>query len=487
MATQSTTGRRVCHPGVLYTTARRWYASHDVKEGNGRGPPPEDETTEEISLKDVHSTHTRPLSETGVRSVTSVPTTTLTQRPWTVLITLAVSLLCTIALAVISVFGSYNTAETTLAKLVKALNTADVDTLLDDPELGFRERAERDMQQRGLEEYNQILSAFATCSTTGLEQYRTLKQTVLLRGEEAFKKLPGDQQRAIKQQSKTTWLLESGLEALGKEGSRGIDDPAVFEDPDRAAAHVTRLGLEALGAKGEENLPDAETIASWKKPKTAQKALLAKIANAGKGVLDKLRKEAIAAGLKRFKSLTPRERKNISSASYRLWVVTKGVELLDEQERELVTTPEMFLESTDEEAEARRLCLLILPPAQKALIEGRDYDDFMAKREDYIRSTGRERYERFLAALFRECEYEVIRSTLSGDDVHDLLRISTAHFTLRWKECPGAAQFLGEELTFHYRDGSWRFVPGVAGEIAEVETTPEAPEQEPAEEEEDEP
>ncbi len=427
-----------------------------------RGSRTDEQTTEEISLDDVHSTHTRPQSVTGM---TSAPTTTLTQRPWTVLITLAVSLLCTIALAVISALGSYNTAETTLAKLVKALNAADVDTLIEDPELGFRERAERDMQQRGLEEYNQILSAFSACSTAGLEQYRTLKQTVLLRGEEAFKKLPGDQQRTIKQQSKTTWLLENGLDALGKEGSRGIDDPAIFEDADRASPHLLRLGLEVLAEKGEESLPDAQTMASWTKPKTAQKALLARVKNAGESALDKVRKEAISAGLKRFKSLTPRERKNISSASYDLWVVTRGVELLEEQERDLVTGPEMFLESTDEEAEARRLCLLILPPAQKALIEGRDYDDFMAKRDDYVRSTGRERYERFLAALFRSCEYEIVGSTLSGDDPHDLLRISTAHYTLRWKECPGAAQFLGEELTFHYRDGSWRLEPGDVGEI----------------------
>ncbi|MBW2262597.1 MAG: hypothetical protein JRG91_11540 [Deltaproteobacteria bacterium] len=444
-----------------------------MNEKNDKGPPTDGPTTEEISLEDVHSTYTRPLS---VTSMTSAPTTTLTQRPWTVLITLAVSLLCTIALAVISAFGSYNTAETTLAKLVKALIAADLDTLIEDPELGFKERAERDIKQRGLEEYNQILSAFNACSTAGLEQYKTLQQTVLLRGEEAFKKLPGDQQRTIKQKSKTTWLLQNGLAALGKEGNRGIDDPAVFEDPKRATPHVTRLGLAALAAKGEENLPDAETLSSWTKPKTAQKALIARVKSAGEGILEKLRKEAVSAGLKRFKSLTPRERKNISSASYRLWVVTKGVELLEEQERELVTGPEMFLETTDEEAEARRLCLLILPPAQKALLEGRDYDDFMAKRDDYIRSTGRERYERFLAALFRSCEYEIVKSTMSGDDSHDLLRISTAQFSLRWKECPGAAQFLGRELTFHYQDGSWRFEPGAAADVIEVEDAPEPPE-----------
>jgi hypothetical protein len=451
-----------------------------VNGGDDRRPGSDDQTTEEISLEDVHATHTRPQMKADM---TSAPTTTLTQRPWTVLITLAVSLLCTIALAVISAIGSYNTAETTLAKLVKALNAADVDTLIDDPELGFREQAERDMQQRGLEEYNQILSAFSACSTAGLEQYKTLKQTVLLRGEEAFKKLPGDRQRTIKQQSKTTWLLENGLDALGKEGSRGIEDAAVFEDPERAAPHVVRLGLEALAQKGEENLPDAETLGSWKKPKTAQKALIARVKSAGQDVLDRLRKEAISAGLKRFKGLTPRERKHLSSASYQLWVVTRGVELLDEQERDLVTSPEMFLETTDEQAEARRLCLLILPPAQRALIEGRDYDDFMAKRDDYIRSTGRERYERFLSALFRSCEYEVVKSTLSGDDPHDLLRISTAHFSLRWKECPGAARFLGEELTFHYKDGSWRFEPDAAEPITEVEAEQEPQEPEEAQEE----
>lgn len=411
--------------------------------------------TEELSLNEIRATSTRP--QTG----TAAPTTTLTQRPWTVLITLAVSVLCTVALAVVNAFGRYNTAEMTLAKLVKALNAADVDTLLEDPEMGFRERAERDMSQRGFEEYNQILSAFGTCETAGLEQYRTLKQTVMLRGEEAFKKLPGETQRAIRAKSKDDWMVANGLEVLGKEGNRGISDAASFQDPEKARMHVLRLGLEELEARGEENLPGIDEVLSWKKPKTSQKALLGKIDKAGQEAFERLHKDATSAGLKRFKSLTPRERKAISSASYKLWVVTKGVELLDEQDRELVTSPEMFLDTTDEEAEARRLCLLILPAAQKTLIEGRNYEDFMAKRDDYIRSTGRERYERFLKALFRTCKYEIVDSDLSGDDPYDLLKISTATFTLHWNDCPGAAKFLGEELSFHFENGSWRFQPTI--------------------------
>jgi hypothetical protein len=375
-----------------------------------------------------------------------------------VLITLAVSLLCTVALAFVSAFGRYNTAEMTLEKLVKTLRAADVDTLLEDTELGLGERTERDIMQRGLEEYNQILSAFSSCSTEGLAQYRKLKQTVMLKGEEAFKKLPGETQRQIKDGSKDRWVLQAGLEALGPEARYGIDDPGVLMDEAQAARQVGRVGLEVLASQGVTDLPDLETLESWsKKAKPSQKALLARVRAAGQEAIDKILKDATSAGLKRLKGLNVRDRKSVQNASYRLWVVTKGIDLLDEQDRDMVSGPEMFLDTADEEDEARRLCLLILPPAQRALIEGRNYHDFMAKRDDYIHSTGKERYQRFLGALFKSCKYDVVESRLSGEDPLDLFRISKATLVVRWRECQGGARLLGEELTFRYEAGTWRF------------------------------
>lgn len=398
-----------------------------------------------------------PLSPTGV------PIHTTTQRPWTVYITLGVSLVTAITLGVVHGLGSYTTSQTTLEKLIKTLKAGDVEALMQDPELGFSERASRDVRQRGLEEYNKIMSAFASCETAGLERYRALEQTIWLRGEEAFKKLPYSEQKQIRQKSRSEWILTHGHEALGAEACAGIEEPAVFTDPEKAAPWVLKLGHARLSEEQTEGLPPVEEIRSWaarsaKALSKPQKELLAKVRSAGQDQLDELREKVDDTGTRMFKALPARERRTIANRSRDLWIIEKGIEQLDEEDQMLASDPEAFLEDADEKEQARKLCLQILPPAKKALLQGRDYKDFTAKREDYIRSTGRERYVHFLSVLFAGCEYEVAETTLAGDDPYDLLRISRATYRVKWKGCPGAAEYLGETLTFRFDGRSWRYV-----------------------------
>ncbi len=388
-----------------------------------------------------------------------VPTTTLTQRPWTVYITLGVSLVCAGVLAAVHLMSNYTTAQTTLDRLFSTLGKGDVDTLLSDPELGFEERAQKDIRQRGLEEYNKIMAAFSTCATAGQERYRALKQTVLLRGDEAFKKLSADEQKKIRQKSRDQWIVEAGLGALGKEACGGIEDPAVLGDPLAAEPLLVPMGLARLEKAGEKGLPSATEMAAWNKPTKQQKEILERVRAAGEAAIADVSENVLATGNKLFKGLPARERKQIAGLSHQMWVIEKGMELLDEEDRLLVTGPEMFLDDADEEKESRILCLAIMPPAKKALIEGRDYEDFAAKREDYIGSTGKERYQHFLEVLFAGCDYEVVETTLSGNDPYDLLRISRATYVLRYRGCPGAAEYLGDTFVFEFDGRSWRYKP----------------------------
>jgi hypothetical protein len=409
---------------------------------------------------DTSKSRTIPLDLTGV------PTNTITQRPWTVYITLGVSVTCVVTLAIVHMLGQYNTAQTTLDRLITALSRGDVDTLISDRELGFSERASNDLRQRGLEEYNKIMAAFSTCSTAGLERYRSLRTTVLLRGEEAFKKLPADKQREIRQQSRDTWELEAGLKALGAEGCGGIDDPAVFTDPVEAEPYLLTLGLKRMAESKEseeqDDLPALDELKSWnKKPTKQQRDVIARVRASGEEALAQIEKDVRTTGGKLFKGLPARERKEINAHSRNLWIIEKGIELLDDEEKVLISGPDMFLDDADEDEQARLLCMEILPPAKKALLEGRDYADFTAKREDYIRSTGRERYEHFLKVLFASCKHEVVQTTLSGNDPFDLMRISRATYILQWKDCQGAAGYLGETLTFQFDGRSWNLVTQV--------------------------
>ncbi len=420
------------------------------EKAGGRG-------TEPTAIAAAPHEKTMPLSLDGK------PVTTLTTRPWTTLVTLGVSALCAASLWIVHLAGNHGTAVTTLDRLVEALEKGDVAALESDPDLGFGERAERDSRQRGLEEYNKILAAFQACETAGLERYGKIEQAVLLGGEEAFKKLPPDQQKSIRQSSKQEWLLRRGLEEVGKDAARGITDPTVLSDPSKAEPVLIPLGIAALQAKGETGLPTADEFASWKgKPSPLQKAAMERIREAGSKVIDGVAKDAMAAGQKLFKGLTPRERKIISTDSYNRWIMSEGIETLDEEDRALVTGPEMFLETADEDAEARRICTLVLPEHMKALIEGRAYEDFTSKREDYVKSTGREKYSRFLGVIFGSCDHRVESVVLSGDDPWDLFRISHARIRVDWQGCPGASEYLGEELVFRFDGHSWQFEPGAA-------------------------
>jgi hypothetical protein len=407
-----------------------------------------------------------------------------------VYITLAICILCAVVLGIIHALGQYNTAEITLERLVATLAEGDVDTLMEDPELGFGEKARKDVRQRGLEEYNKIMAAFQSCTTVGLERYRSLRQTVVLRGEEAFKKLPNDEQREIRQRSRDEWILGKGLEELGPEAAGGIEEVSVFLDDDEAAEHVLRLGHGRLSEENEEALPPLQEIRSWAaRPAKAlsrhQKETLARVREAGGDALDDIRDKVEEAGARLFRSLSGRERRAINTMSRDMWILEEGVSQLDEEERMLVSSPEMFLEDADEEQQAREMCMLLLPPAKKALIEGRDYEDFTAKREDYIKSTGRERYVHFLEVLFSGCEYDIVETDLAGHDPFDLMRISRATFTLKWKGCPGAASYLGETLTFRFDGRSWRYAAKARPEPQRDEDEPPDAEDEEGGEQED--
>jgi len=380
---------------------------------------------------------------------TSIPRTmTVSKRPWTLIV---VFVLSSIFVATFSVARHYTKTVTpsgTIDKLVTAFKNGDVEMLMTDPELNFRERALKDMEKRGLEEYNKVDAAFDKCLEVGLDKYRKLKSEIVVRGEEAYKNLSQDEQKYIKALSKNEWIFTRGVEEVAGQDLMGVDDPTVFFDEDKEDAFI-----QSLVGKQEEGAPAAEKGKG--KKKTTKKGQ-SKGGGAVREAFEDLKKKVYAAGSKAFLAL-PREERDLLERKSRMdFVIREGMKGMGQEDLQLIAGPEIFAEGADEEVEAAALCLPLVSPGQQELLKGKDYIDFITKKDHYIMKTGREKYETFLRALFGQCSYEITKTKAYGKDVFDIIRVSRAAVELRWKGCKGVETFIPPSFMLELKEGKWR-------------------------------
>jgi len=393
------------------------------------------------------------------RTMPQVPasvTMTLSKRPWTLIVTFMVSVAFVVTFSVIQSYTKTITPAGTVDKLISTFRNGDVKTLLEDPELNYRQRALKDIEKRGMEEYNKVDQAFEACLAVGLEKYRLLRSDVLGRGEEAFKALSTDEQRSVKGLSKSKWIFSKGMEEAGEDELLGEKDPSVFIDEEKSEAFILRLG-EAVetGALGEP----AASPPPKKGKKAGGKATAAgRTHDLGEAAFEELKKKLYAAGSKAFLALDKDQRDLIERKSKTDFVIAEGLKGVAAEDRALVSGPEMFADNADEKQEATRLCQSLITPGQRDLIEGKDYHDFTTKKDVYIMETGRDKYATFLQALFGGCTYEVKETVLFGKDPFDIIRVSMASVELGWKGCSGVETFIPSTFMLELRDGKWRIL-----------------------------
>jgi hypothetical protein len=399
---------------------------------------------------------------------TSIPRTmTVSKRPWTLIVVFILSSIFVITFAVARHFTKTVTPSGTINKLVTAFKNGDVEMLMTDPELNFRERALKDIEKRGLEEYNKVDAAFDQCLEVGLDKYRKLKSEVMVRGEEAYKDLSQDEQKYVKALSKNEWIFSRGMEEIAGQDLMGVEDPAVFFDEEKGEAFIqTLLGKQ----EGGETPADK----GKGKKKTAKKGQ-------GKGgavrdAFEELRKKVYAAGSKAFLAL-PREERDLLERKSRMdFVIREGMKGLSQEDLQIVRGPEIFAEGADENVEAAALCIPLVSLAQQELLKGKDYKDFISKKDHYIMKTGREKYEKFLQALFGQCSYEIAKTKAYGKDLFDIIRVSRAAVELRWKGCKGVETFIPPSFMLELREGKWRIIdepePFEAEHEAEIKEPP---------------
>jgi hypothetical protein len=382
---------------------------------------------------------------------TSIPRTmTVSKRPWTLIVVFVLSAIFVVTFSVVRHYTKTVTPSGTIDKLVTAFKNGDVEMLLTDPELNFRERALKDIEKRGLEEYNKVDKAFDQCLEVGLDRYRKLKSEVVVRGEEAYKNLSQDEQKYIKALSKNAWIYGRGMEEIAGQDFMGVDDPTVFFDEAKGEAFI-----QALVEKQAEGAPAAEKGKG--KKKTAKKGQ-GKGEGAARDAFEDLQKKVYAAGSKAFLAL-PREERDLLERKSRMdFVIREGMKVLGQEDLQLLRGPEVFAEGVDENAEAAALCLPLVSPAQQELLKGKDYKDFTSKKDHYIMKTGREKYEKFLQALFGQCSYEITRTKAYGKDAFDIIRVSRAAVELSWKGCKGVETFIPPTFMLELKEGKWRII-----------------------------
>jgi hypothetical protein len=392
-------------------------------------------------------------------------TMTLSKHPWTLIVTFTVSVVFVVIFSVIQSYTKTITPAGTVDKLISTFRNGDVETLLDNPELNYRQRALRDIEKRGLEEYNKVDQAFEACLAVGLEKYRLLRSDVLARGEEAFKTLSPDQQRSVKGLSKSEWIFSKGMEEAGEDELLGEKDPSVFIDEEKGEAFILRLGQAVESGA----LPEPAASPPPKKGKKGGgKATAAgRTHDLGKAVFEELKKKLYAAGAKAFLDLDKGQRDLIEKKSKSDFVIAEGMKGVAPEDRTFISGPEMFADTADEKLEATRLCQSLITPGQRDLIAGKNYHDFTTKKDVYIMETGRKKYAKFLQALFGGCTYEVRKSVLFGKDPFDIVRVSMASVELEWKECSGVETFIPSTFMLELREGKWRILQGAG--------SPEAP------------
>lgn len=400
-------------------------------------------------------------------------TMTVSKRPWSLIVVFAVSLVFIIIFSLVHTFSKYITPSGTTDKLIAAFKKGDVETLLSDPELNFRERALSDIEKRGLEEYNKVDLAFEKCLEVGLLKYKALKSHVLTKGEDAYKSLPADEQRFIRSLSKTVWIYERGMEEIGKNDLLKESDPYVFIDDEKIEAYILKLGKKAV----ESGEADAIASPKSKKKKPVKEPSVkppgqARNHEVGKELYEELKKRVYAAGSKAFSELPKEERGVLERKSKTEYIIEQGLKNLTPEDRALISSPSMFAEDADQKVESSKLCSPLISKSQRDLIEGKDYKDFVTKKNVYITKTGREKYEKFLQALFSGCEYEITRTNAYGKDAFDLIRVSRVSMEIEWKECSGVETFIPSVFLLELKDGKWRFVgeeEGVEAYKVEIE------------------
>jgi hypothetical protein len=395
-----------------------------------------------------------------VPQIAMARTMTVSRRPWSLILVFFLSLCFVAVFAVIQRTIKTTTPSGTFEKLIAAFKRGDVEMLLGDRELNFKERALSDIRKRGLEEYNKVGSAFEVCIAEGLKKYQTLKTDVTTKGEEAFKDLPSEQQRYIRGLSKNLWMYTKGMDAVPEAGQAGITAPAVFIDQGKAVPYILKLGRAALAAQGEKNLPDIASLEKKKYPKGAppKSSVHAKILDEGAKAFEELKKKVAAAGMKAFSALPKEERDLIDKESKMRFIVEHGMEGLTPEDRDLITGPQMFFDSVDAKQEAARLCLPYISESQVELISGKNYTEFTTQKNVYIMKAGREKYEKFLKALFRGCNYKIKETRAVGEDEFDLVRASKVALEIEWSECSGVETFIPSTFLFELEEGKWWIV-----------------------------
>lgn len=181
------------------------------------------------------------------------------------------------------------TAEGTLRTTLTALSTADLAQLRSRPELGMKERIDRDVAQYGKRELDRREAIVKGAQSVGEQLLREMKQRVEHAGERAWNALAFSQQREVwTHGSRSEWIMQSGMAALTQAERAVVSDFRVFDNPPAAGRASWKLGYDRLSPQDRADvdaLPKAPDMLTAETHLAYQRELADFIEEQGKRLL----------------------------------------------------------------------------------------------------------------------------------------------------------------------------------------------------------
>jgi hypothetical protein len=344
-------------------------------------------------------------------------------------------------------------AEGIARQLLGFLAAGDVASLRSRRDLGMSARVSGEVQARGRHELERRQKLLERAELAGARKLLEIERKVIEgAGEATYACLPPEEQRRIREESRTRYILGHGVEALGEERASSLSLESFLDFNQRAVA-VNRLGERSLCADERQRL--------LAQPEDAESQRLARRRSlVGEAELSRLQSRAWTLGNEAWQALAPDERARIARRSLRTYLIDKGFPSLSESDRKLVSGPRVLDDDALAAAARRQLGLPSLAADERADVEALPPDGD-APRQAFLEQQG----TRLLADALRQDMsaggYSLASTVLHGNSPHGLLRSTRATSTLQFeeeREVP-ARRWLPATLRWRLVDGHYQAAP----------------------------
>ena len=372
------------------------------------------------------------------------------------------------------VVRTYGTPGSTVAEAYKALVAADTKRLRQDEHLGLKVLADNEINTRGTAEYNRIIAIFKKAEREGSGRYLRSRKEMWRSGEAAFNALPHETRSGIRSKSKDDWLARQAFASLSAEEQKVFGSADVLGDKKKIKALAYKVAKPNLSEEDKlligDKAPDSEAVQQDNK----LKAIVAKARRAGMAVLGNAANKANRAARANFYRLSRHEQRRIKAASYNRYVWKTG--LSGHADKAFFMSVDVLLQPSNTQISGllRALGLASLEPKERAEIEKRDHDKFVAAREKFIEKKGTKLYKKFLKETFPAHCCEVSRVRYIGRSGRSLMRNREAMVVLAFGPVPAdvvakarekdkdakvehpAKDYLGAAVTLDFDEGKWK-------------------------------